>query len=43
MQDVPRNNIFFLGTVKTEGPSLLENVEGLPNAGIGLMNADQQG
>lgn len=34
--------MFFLETVKTEEPSLLENAEGLPNASIGLMNVDQQ-
>lgn len=33
---------FFLETVKTGKCSLLENV-GLPNASIGLMNADKQG
>jgi hypothetical protein len=43
-QSIPRNNdFFFLEIMQREGPSLLEYVEGMAKADIGLMNTDQQG
>lgn len=34
---------FFLELIQKEGPSLLEYAKDMAKAGIGLMNADQQG
>lgn len=42
-QGTPGTNFFFLEIIQREDFSLLGYAEGVAEAGIGVMNADQQG